>query len=247
MATQPSTLAWKIPWTEEPVRLPFIGSLWVGHNWATSLSLFTFLHWRRKWQPTPVFLPGESQGQRSPVGCRLWGRTESDTTEVTWQQQQHYIHNQHLFSSLLFIKCCYLTLSPEYPDTLSQRVPSAVFHLFHMDSLSIVSPHSCPFLEIFLYMSAPKELYLTFKWELVTYGLTMKHFTFFIETWMIHNVVNFCCTVMWIICICTHTHSFAILFHYGLPQDIDYSSLSETLHTPVNNLIVSMAFGEQGL
>ena len=39
--------------------------------------------WRRKWQPTPVFLPGESQGRGSLVGCRLWGRTESDTTEVT--------------------------------------------------------------------------------------------------------------------------------------------------------------------
>ena len=36
-----------------------------------------------KWQPTPVFLPGESQGQRSLVGCRLWGRTGSDVTEVT--------------------------------------------------------------------------------------------------------------------------------------------------------------------
>ena len=47
----------------------------------TSLSLFTFMHWRRKWQPTPVFLPGESQGQGSLVGCGLWGRTESDTTE----------------------------------------------------------------------------------------------------------------------------------------------------------------------
>ena len=46
-------------------------------------SLFTFMHWRRKWQPTPVFLPGEFQGQGSLVGCRLWGRTESDTTEVT--------------------------------------------------------------------------------------------------------------------------------------------------------------------
>ena len=44
---------------------------------------FTFMHWRRKWQPTPVFLPGESQGQGSLVGCRLWGLTESDTTEVT--------------------------------------------------------------------------------------------------------------------------------------------------------------------
>ena len=39
--------------------------------------------WRRKWQPTPEFLPGESQGQRSLVGCHLWGRTESDTTEAT--------------------------------------------------------------------------------------------------------------------------------------------------------------------
>ena len=46
------------------------------------------MHWRRKWQPTPVFLPGESQGQRSLVGCHLWGHTESDTTEATWQQQQ---------------------------------------------------------------------------------------------------------------------------------------------------------------
>ena len=55
----------------------------VGHDWATSLSLFTFMHWRRKWQPTPMFLPRESQGQGSLVGCRLWGRTESDTTEVT--------------------------------------------------------------------------------------------------------------------------------------------------------------------
>ena len=48
---------------------------------STSLSLFTFMHWRRKWQPTPVFLPGESQGWGSLVGCRLWGHTESDTTE----------------------------------------------------------------------------------------------------------------------------------------------------------------------
>ena len=71
------------PWTEGPGRLQSMGSLGVGCYWATSLSLFTFMHWRRKWQPTPVFLPGESQGQRSLMGCRLWGRTESDTTEVT--------------------------------------------------------------------------------------------------------------------------------------------------------------------
>ena len=41
------------------------------------------MHWRRKWQPTPVFLPGESQGQGSLVGCRLWGHTELDMTEAT--------------------------------------------------------------------------------------------------------------------------------------------------------------------
>ena len=78
-----STPAWRIPGTGEPGRLQSMGSLRVGHDWATSLSLFTFLHCRRKWQPTPVFLPGESQGRRSLVGCRLWGRTESDTTEAT--------------------------------------------------------------------------------------------------------------------------------------------------------------------
>ena len=70
-----STLAWKIPWTEEPGRLQSMGSLRVGHDWVTSLSLFTFMHWRKKWQPTPVFLPGESQGRGTLVGCRLWGRT----------------------------------------------------------------------------------------------------------------------------------------------------------------------------
>ena len=83
MATHSSTLAWKIPWMEEPGRLQSMGSLRVRHDWATSLSLFTVMHWRRKWQPTPVFLPGESQGWGSLVGCCLWGRTESGTTEVT--------------------------------------------------------------------------------------------------------------------------------------------------------------------
>ena len=69
---------------------PMDGGAW----WATVHGLaksrtrlshftFTFMHWRRKWQPTPVFLPGESQGRGSLVGCRLWGCTESDTTEAT--------------------------------------------------------------------------------------------------------------------------------------------------------------------
>ena len=81
MATHSSTLAWKIPWAEEPGRLQSMGSQRFGLDWVTSLSLFTFMHWRRKWQPNPVSLPGESQGQGSLLGCHLWGRTESDTTE----------------------------------------------------------------------------------------------------------------------------------------------------------------------
>ena len=91
MAPHSRTLAWKIPWTEEPGRLWSMKVLvgcgpWVAKSW-TRLNDFTFTHWRRKWQPTSVFLPGEAQGWGSLVGCRLWGLTESDT-EVTQQQQQ---------------------------------------------------------------------------------------------------------------------------------------------------------------
>ena len=74
MAPHSSTLAWKTPWMEEPGGLQSMGSLRVGHDWVTSLSLFSFRHWRRKWQPTPVLLPRESQGRRSLVGCRLRGQ-----------------------------------------------------------------------------------------------------------------------------------------------------------------------------
>ena len=73
MAPHSSTLAWKILWTEEPGRLQSMGSRRVRHDWTTSLSLFTFLHWRRKWQPTPVFLPGESQWRRSLGGLPSLG------------------------------------------------------------------------------------------------------------------------------------------------------------------------------
>ena len=82
MAPRSSTLAWKIPLVEEPGRLQSMGL-----RSQTRLSDFTFIFhfhaWRRKWQPTPVFLPGESQGRGSLVGCCLWGRTESDTAEAT--------------------------------------------------------------------------------------------------------------------------------------------------------------------
>ena len=82
MATHSSTLAWKIPWTEEPGRLQSMRSRRVGHDWATSLSLLTFMHWRRKWQPTPVFLPGESQG-RGAWWAAVYGVTQS-RTRLKW-------------------------------------------------------------------------------------------------------------------------------------------------------------------
>ena len=109
MAPHSSTLAWKIPWMDEPGRLQSMGSLRVGHDWATSLSFFPFIHWRRKWQPTPVFLPGESQGRGSLVGCHLWGRTaalQSSWKVQTWQRgkalRQHKLnHFQGAFYLLL--------------------------------------------------------------------------------------------------------------------------------------------------
>ena len=78
MAIHSSTLAWKIPWMEEPGRLQSMWSLRVGYDWVTSLSLFTFIHWRRKWQPTLVFLPGESQGRWSLVAA-IYGVIQSRT------------------------------------------------------------------------------------------------------------------------------------------------------------------------
>ena len=113
MAPNSSTLAWKIPWTEEPGGPQSMGSLRVGQDSATSLLLFTFMHWRRKWQSTSVFLPGESQGRGSLVGCRLWGRTESDTTEATQQQQlsSNLIVQFSMYNfSLAFFFASYITI-----------------------------------------------------------------------------------------------------------------------------------------
>ena len=82
MTPHSSILAWKIPCMEEPGRLQSMGLRRVRYDWATLLSLFTFMHWRRKWQPIPVFLPGESQGQGSWMGCHLW--VAQSWTRLKW-------------------------------------------------------------------------------------------------------------------------------------------------------------------
>ena len=96
MAPHSSTLAWKIPWTEEPGRLQSMGSL------ATSLSLFTFTHWRRKWQPTPVFLPGKSQGLGSLVAA-VSGVAQSRTRLKQFSSSSMLCLMDHLSKSFVFV------------------------------------------------------------------------------------------------------------------------------------------------
>ena len=81
MATHSSTLAWQIPWAEEPGGLQSMGSLESDTTERLHFSLFTSMHWRRKWHPTPVLLPGKPHGWRSLVGCSPRGHEESDMTE----------------------------------------------------------------------------------------------------------------------------------------------------------------------
>ena len=79
MATHSSTLAWKIPWTEEPGRLQSMGLLSIGHDWATSLSLFTFIHWRRKWQPLQCSCPENPRD-----GGAWWAAVYGVAQSRTW-------------------------------------------------------------------------------------------------------------------------------------------------------------------
>ena len=101
MAPHSCTLAWKTPRMEEPGGLQSLGSLRVRHDWATSLSLFTFMHWRRTRQPTPVLLPGESQGRRSLVGCCL-GAAQS-RTRLKWRSSSSKTSSN---AKDLFVTCC---------------------------------------------------------------------------------------------------------------------------------------------
>ena len=138
MATHSSTFAWRIPWTEEASSLHSMGSLGVGQDLATSLSLFTFLHWRRKWKPTPVFLPGESQGQGCLVGCCLWGCTELDTTEATQQQQQQLSSALGKSSGLLHRK--YPLPLPQEADVMASSLTTSILLVIHGITISMGAP-----------------------------------------------------------------------------------------------------------
>ena len=173
-----------------PGRLQSMGLRRVRHDWTTLLSIFTFMHWRRKWQPTPVFLPGESQGWGSLVDCHLWGHTELDMTEAMPQQQQQddlvFLYFLALiseegflispcFSLELWFRCLYLSFSPLLFASLlftaickaSSDSHFAFLHLFFLGMVLI--PVSCTMSQTSIHSSSdtltirssPLNLFLT--------------------------------------------------------------------------------------
>ena len=184
MAPHSSTLAWKIPWVEEPGGLQSTGSWRVGHDWVTSLSLFTFIHWRRKWQPTPVFLPGESQGQRSlagysPWGCRV-GHNWSDSTQVLYM---FYFIFSNVSQVMLFSKPFYKweTWGSEKLSSRSQGKGSITFsfptplHLNpHTNSaiLLIICFLPCDVINLFLTSSSGFDFTVEYFFYLLIFAFT---------------------------------------------------------------------------
>ena len=144
MAPYSSTLAWKIPWTEEPGRLQPVGLLRVGHDWVTSLSLFTFMHWRRKWQPTPVFSPTESQGWEPggllSIGSHRVGHNWSDlaaaaAVTIKFKFQIMLQKTPSSPRSCQPLSCHLVTISQ--PDFVSQAYLHLVFFFQLMTKLFI--------------------------------------------------------------------------------------------------------------
>ena len=117
MAPHSSTLAWEIPWTEGPGRLKSMGSLGVGHDWATSLSLFTFMHWRRKWQPTPVLLPGESQGWGA-WWAAVYGVTQS-RIRLKWLSSSSSSGNKDSQAAYFGFYLFFIPVGKEAPNPIS--------------------------------------------------------------------------------------------------------------------------------
>ena len=132
MATHSSTLAWEISWTEEPSRLQSMGSRRVGHGWVTSLSLFTFMHWRRKWQPTPAW--------RIPGTGAWWVaiyEVAQSRTGLTWLSSSRWINSRELQCNTMPIvndtfyavqnlrewnSCCVLTTKQKQRNTRKTRI-----------------------------------------------------------------------------------------------------------------------------
>ena len=145
MEPHSSTLGWKIPWTEEPGGLQSMGLRRVGHDWVTSLSLFSFMHWKRQWQPTPVFSPGESQGWGA-----WWAAVYGVALSQTWLKRLSSSSSQDLnfrFSLLKYTPVVYFTHHPNpSPNPLFPSNPKDVLELVSdrdnsgHDSLSIWSP-----------------------------------------------------------------------------------------------------------
>ena len=149
MAPHSSILAWKIPWMEESGGLQSIGLLKVRHDWATSLSLSTFMCWRRKWQPTPVFLPGESQG-RGAWWAAVYGVTQSQTrlkqlssssnrvfsiSIGSWEETKVFILWLVLKrNKMTFIKQFFFLLTFKNSYALSRKFNPYVFKSFALNS-----------------------------------------------------------------------------------------------------------------
>ena len=135
MAPHSGTLAWKIPWTEEPGRLKSMGSLRVRHDRATSLSFFTFMHWRRKWQPTPVFWPGESQGRGSLMGChhgvaQSWTRLKRlSSSRYIYTMEYYSTIKRNIFESVLKR---WMNLEPIIQSEVSQKEKNKCRILTHI-------------------------------------------------------------------------------------------------------------------
>jgi len=125
LATHSSTLAWKIPWMEDSSRLQSMVSLRV-----VPLSLFPFMHWRRKWEPTPVFLPGESQGWGA-WWAAVSGVAQSSSSSRMWQTPLHrlYIDSWHSFNDLNQVQFSSVAqLCPTLCDPVNRSTPGLPVH-----------------------------------------------------------------------------------------------------------------------
>ena len=143
MKTSFKYLLWEIPWMEEPGRLWSMGLLRVGHGWATSLLLFTFMHWKRKWQPTPVFLPGASQG-----GEAWWAAIYGVAQSRTWLKRLSstmgsyiirtvcithiakvlllYLHNNVPFDNIFLMSASQVVLEVKNPPVNAGHIRSSI-------------------------------------------------------------------------------------------------------------------------